>query len=63
MLIFTQKYRHFISDFDFIIKPGQDYIKVNYHFQSFFSGVMYLLLQWISEIRNFTSKNEVFAKF
>ena len=44
MLIFTEK-RHFISDFDFIIKSGQDHIKLNDHFQSLFAGVVYMLLQ------------------
>ena len=34
-LIFTQKYSHFISDFDFIINSGCGYIRLSNHFSVF----------------------------
>ena len=34
-MIFTQKSKYLISDFDFIIKSGLHYIRFNYHFSVF----------------------------
>ena len=43
--ILIKKSRHYNFGVDIIIKSEWDYIRLNNHFQSFFDGVMYLLLQ------------------